>query len=557
MPLVRSRSTQIFQNVRTTLEVARRGCTGASALGSSLLDSVVNKKVYHDDAWEKSDDNVERPATPWVRTVQSGIELLRNPKYNKGMAFSKTERDRHYLHGLLPPAYMNQDMQVLRVMSNLREYTSDLMKYNHLMALQERNERLFFRVLMDNIEELLPIVYTPTVGLVCQQYGLLFRRPRGLFISIRDRGRVMELLKNWPERRVRVIVVTDGERILGLGDLGVQGMGIPVGKLTLYTAIGGLHPSECLPVTLDVGTNNKSLLEHPFYPGLRQNRVVGEEYDELVDEFMEACKARYGSRVLIQGTAAVALAGMIAALPLTGGQLSDHTFMFNGAGEAGTGIAEMVALYISKEAKITIPEARERIWMVDSKGLVVKSRMDSLQSHKIPFVKDYPAHSTLLECVKAIRPTALIGVSGKAQSFTKEICEAMTEYSQGACVFASGSPFAPVEVDGQWHHPGQGNNAYIFPGFGLGCLVAGTTRIRDEMFLAAAETLAGEVTDEDRKKGLVYPPLRKVRAVSAQIAKAVASKAYEHGVATNLPKPANLLEIAEKRMWTPQYRRYR
>ncbi|KAL3694312.1 hypothetical protein R1sor_007963 [Riccia sorocarpa] len=614
MQRVGNRATQILQDLGPRLEGARNrliGVHGTPCASLAASPSTQTEKCYHDEAWEKSDDNVERPATPWVRTVQSGIELLRNPKYNKGMAFSKTERDRHYLHGLLPPAYMNQDLQVLRVMSNLREYTSDLMKYNHLMALQERNERLFYRVLMEHIEELLPIVYTPTVGLVCQQYGLLFRRPRGLFISSRDRGRVMELLKNWPERRVRVIVVTDGERILGLGDLGVQGMGIPVGKLTLYTAIGGLHPSECLPVTLDVGTNNKSLLEHPFYPGLRQPRVVGEEYDELVDEFMEACKARYGSRVLvqfedfanhnafrllfqyrgthlvfnddIQGTAAVALAGLIAALPLTGGKLSDHTFLFNGAGEAGTGIAEMLALYISKEANISIPEARRKIWMVDSKGLVVTSRMDSLQSHKIPFVQDYPAHSSLLDCVKAIRPTALVGVSGKAGSFTKEICEAMTEFSprpiifplsnptsnsectaeqaytwtQGKCIFASGSPFSPVEVNGQWHHPGQGNNAYIFPGFGLGCIVAGTTRIRDEMFLAAAETLASSVTDEDRLKGLVYPPLWKVRSVSAHIAKAVASKAYEHGVATNLPKPANLLEIAEKRMWTPQYRRYR
>ncbi|CAM6103216.1 unnamed protein product [Calypogeia fissa] len=613
----RCRARGLVQILITTVQALERSVLVGDAASSILPNSgyLVNSggsfRGYHDEAWENSDNVVERPATPWVRTVQSGIELLRNPKYNKGMAFTKTERDRHYLHGLLPPAYMSQDLQVVRVMSNLREYTTDLQKYNHLMALQERNERLFYRVLLEHIEELLPIVYTPTVGLVCQQYGLLFRRPRGLFISIRDKGRVMELLKNWPERRVRVIVVTDGERVLGLGDLGVQGMGIPVGKLTLYTAIGGLHPSECLPVTLDVGTNNQTLLKHPFYPGLRQTRATGEEYDELVDEFMEACKARYGDKLLIQfedfanhnafrlllqyrgshlvfnddiqGTAAVALAGIIGALPLTGGTLADHTYLFNGAGEAGTGIAEMLALQISKEAKISIPEARERIWMVDSKGLVVKSRMESLQSHKLPFAKDFPATPDLIDCVKAIRPTALIGVSGKAFSFTKEVCEAMAEFNErpiifplsnptsnsectaeqayswtkGKCIFASGSPFSPVQVKGQWFYPGQGNNAYIFPGVGLGCIVAGNKRVRDEMFLAAAEALAGEVTDEDRSKGLVYPPLWKVRSVSAQIAKAVASKAFELGLATNLPKPPNLKERIEARMWDPHYRRYR
>jgi malate dehydrogenase (oxaloacetate-decarboxylating)(NADP+) len=242
----RCRRRGFVQNLITSVQALERSVFVGDPSTSILPKSEVNVRSYHDDAWENSDNVTEIPATPWVRTVQSGIELLRNPKYNKGMAFTKTERDRHYLHGLLPPAYMNQDLQVVRVMSNLREYSTDLQKYNHLMALQERNERLFYRVLLEHMEELLPVVYTPTVGQVCQQYGLLFRRPRGLFISIRDKGRILELLKNWPERRVRVIVVTDGERVLGLGDLGVQGMGIPVGKLTLYTAIGGLHPSEVL-----------------------------------------------------------------------------------------------------------------------------------------------------------------------------------------------------------------------------------------------------------------------------------------------------------------------
>ncbi|KAH6556960.1 hypothetical protein KP509_1Z146000 [Ceratopteris richardii] len=345
---------------------------------STFSSSQCRVQFLHEKKFHSSEPPPEElHSTPWVRTVQSGIDLLRNPKYNKGMAFTKVERDRNHLHGLLPPAYMSQDLQVQRVMSNVRDTDSDLQKYIFLMALQERNEKLFFRVLLEYLDELLPIVYTPTVGIVCQKYGLLFRRPRGLFISINDKGQVMELLKNWPERHLRVIVVTDGERVLGLGDLGVQGMGIPVGKITLYSACGGIPPHECLPVTIDVGTNNESLLKDPFYPGTHQRRIQDELYDELIDEFMDAVKKRYGDTVLvqfedfanknafrlllqyrgshlvfngdIQAVGAVALAGIIAALPLTGGKVSDHTFLFRGAGETGTGIAELLATYISKE----------------------------------------------------------------------------------------------------------------------------------------------------------------------------------------------------------------
>lgn len=551
----------------------------------------------------------EQNSTPWVRTVQSGIDLLRNPKYNKGMSFTKSERDRNHLHGLLPPAYMSQDLQVQRVMSNVRETESNLQKYIFLMALQERNEKLFFRVLLNYLEELLPVVYTPTMGIVCQKYGLLFRRPRGLFISINDRGQVMELLKNWPERHLRVIVVTDGERVLGLGDLGVQGMGIPVGKITLYSACGGIPPHECLPVMIDTGTNNEALLKDPFYPGVRQRRAEKELYDELIDEFMDAVKTRYGDKVLvqfedfanknafrlllqyrgthlvfngdIQAVGAVALAGIIASLPLTGGKVSDHTFLFRGAGETGTGIAELLATYISREANISIQEARERIWLVDSKGLVVKSRMDTLENHKLPFVKDFPQHHDLLTSVKAVRPTALLGLSGTANCFTKDVCEAMTifnkrpiifalshpttpectaeqayTWTQGQCVFANGSHSHPVEVNGKLFHAGQGNSAFIFPGLGLGCILAGATRIRDEMFLASAEALASQVTDEDRDLGLVYPPLNRIRETSAHVAKAVANMAYKLGLATNLPKPHDLLKEAEDRMWHPSYRSY-
>ncbi|CAI5526388.1 unnamed protein product [Closterium sp. Naga37s-1] len=564
-----------------------------------------------DSGEEDSDNDHSVDVTPWVRSVASGVDLLRNPKYNKGLAFTEEERARLYLNGLLPAGYMSQDHQVDRVLANLKEAQSDLQRYVFLMALQERNERLFYRVLVDHVEQLMPIVYTPTVGLACERFGLLFRRPRGLFVSQRDRGRVMELLKNWPERRVRAIVVTDGERVLGLGDLGVQGMAIAVGKLTLYTACGGIHPAECLPVTIDVGTNNQALLKDPFYPGLRQPRATGEEYDELIDEFMEACKQRFGSDVLIQfedfanhnafrllfqyrgthlvfnddiqGTAAVALAGLLAARPLLGSSLSSQTILFFGAGEAGTGIAELLATAISREANISLAEARGRIWLVDSKGLVVRSRVDSLQPHKVPFAHDHPESADLVETIHAIRPTALIGVSGQAGTFTQPVCEAMAQlnerpvvfalsnptslsectaedaykWTQGRAIFASGSPFPPVEMDGKRFVPGQGNNAYVFPGIGLGCLMCGATRMRDEMFLAAAEALAAQVSDDDREQGRVYPPIWKIRQISAHIAKAVAAKAYDLGVATNLPKPPDLLSYAFSKMYNPHYRSFR
>lgn len=494
-------------------------------------------------------------------------------------------------------------------MSNVRDTETDLQKYIFLMALQERNEKLFYRVLLDNLEELLPIVYTPTVGIVCQKYGLLFRRPRGLFVSIKDRGQVRELLKNWPERHLRVIVVTDGERVLGLGDMGVQGMGIPVGKITLYTACGGLPPQECLPVMIDAGTNNEALLKDPFYPGIRQRRVEEEFYNELMDEFMDAVKARYGDKVLvqfedfasknafrlllqyrgthlvfngdIQAVGAVALGGIIASLPLTGGRFSDHVFLFRVAGETGTGIAELFATYISKEENLSIQDARKHIWLVDSKGLVVNSRMDALESHKLPFAKDVPPQHDLSSAIKVVQPTALLGFSGKADCFTKDVCQEMASlnkrpiifalshpttpectaeqaytWTRGCCIFASSSHSPPVEVNGRSFYTGQGNSAFIFPGIGLGCVVAGATRIRDEMFLAAAEALASQVTESDRELGLVYPPLQRIRETSAHVAKAVASMAYKLGLATNLPKPHDLLEVAKRLMWRPQYRTY-
>ncbi|KAM3401427.1 hypothetical protein ACQJBY_005899 [Aegilops geniculata] len=425
------------------------------------------------------------------------------------------------------------------------------------------------------------------------------------------RGKVLEVLKNWPERSIQVIVVTDGERILGLGDLGCQGMGIPVGKLSLYTALGGVRPSACLPITIDVGTNNETLLNDEYYIGLRQRRATGEEYHELLQEFMNAVKQNYGEKVLvqfedfanhnafdllakyskshlvfnddIQGTASVVLAGLLAALRMIGGGLVDQTYLFLGAGEAGTGIAELIALEMSKHTELPVDDCRKKIWLVDSKGLLVESRKESLQHFKKPFAHEHEELKTLLEAVQSIKPTVLIGTSGVGKTFTQEVIEAMASFnekpvifslsnptshsectaeeaytwSKGTAVFASGSPFDPVEYEGKAFVPGQSNNAYVFPGFGLGVVISGAIRVHDDMLLAASEALAEEATQENFDKGLIFPPFTNIRKISASIAAKVAAKAYDLGLASRLPRPDDLVKYAESCMYTPLYRSYR
>ncbi|CAI0423377.1 unnamed protein product, partial [Linum tenue] len=493
------------------------------------------------DAYGEDAATEDQPVTPWSLSVACGYSLLRDPRHNKGLAFTDKERDAHYLLGLLPPSVPSQELQVKKLMNIIRQYQVPLQKYMYMMDLQERNERLFYKLLIDHVEEMLPIVYTPTVGEACQKYGSIFSRPQGLYISLKEKGRILEVLRNWPEKNIQVIVVTDGQRILGLGDLGCQGMGIPVGKLSLYTALGGVRPSACLPITIDVGTNNEKLLDDEFYIGLRQRRATGQEYDELLHEFMTAVKQNYGERVLvqfedfanhnafdllakygtthlvfnddIQGTAAVVLSGLMAALKLLGGTLADHRFLFLGAGEAGTGIAELIALEISKQTQMPLDEARKNIWLVDSKGLIVESRKESLQHFKKPWAHDHEPVETLLEAVNDIKPTVLIGTSGVGRTFTQEVVEAMASFNEkplilalsnptsqsectaeqaytwtnGRAIYASGSPFPPVEYEGQTYVPGQSNNAYIFPGLGLGLIMSGTIRVHDDMLLAACK----------------------------------------------------------------------
>ncbi|BAT72864.1 hypothetical protein VIGAN_01030600 [Vigna angularis var. angularis] len=581
--------------------------------GESVLDlsprSTVSGGV--EDVYGEDRATEDQLVTPWTISVASGWSLLRDPQYNKGLAFSEKERDAHYLRGLLPPTVLTQLLQEKKLMHNIRQYKVPLQKYVAMMELQERNERLFYKLLIDNVEELLPVVYTPIVGEAWQKYGSIFRRPQGLYISLKEKGKVLEVLKNWPERNIQVIVVTDGERILGLGDLGCQGMGIPVGKLALYTALGGVRPSACLPVTIDVGTNNETLLKDEFYIGLRQKRATGQEYYDLLDEFMTAVKKNYGEKVLvqfedfanhnafellakygtthlvfnddIQGTASVVLAGVVAALKLIGGTLPEHKFLFLGAGEAGTGIAELIALEMSKQTKAPIEESRKKIWLVDSKGLIVSSRKNSLQHFKKPWAHEHEPVNSLLEAVKVIKPTVLIGSSGVGKTFTKEVVEAMTsnndkplilalsnptsqsectaeeayQWSEGRAIFASGSPFDPVEYKGKVYASGQANNAYIFPGFGLGLVISGAIRVHDDMLLAASEALATQVSEENYKNGLIYPPFSNIRKISANIAANVAAKAYELGLATRLPRPQDLVKYAESCMYTPVYRNYR
>uniref|UniRef100_A0A453E6C8 Malic enzyme n=1 Tax=Aegilops tauschii subsp. strangulata TaxID=200361 RepID=A0A453E6C8_AEGTS len=449
----------------------------------------------------------------------SGYTLLRDPHHNKGLAFTERERDAHYLRGLLPPGVVSQDLQVKKIMHNLRQYKVPLQRYVAMMDLQERNERLFYKLLIDNVEELLPVVYTPTVGEACQKYGSIFRRPQGLYVSLRDKGKVIDVLRNWPERNIQVIVVTDGERILGLGDLGCQGMGIPVGKLSLYTALGGVRPSACLPITIDVGTNNEQLLNDEFYIGLRQRRATGEEYHELMEEFMDAVKQIYGEKVLIQFE-----------------DFANHNAF------------DLLAKYSKSHLVFN-----DDIQGTASVGLIVSSRKNSLQPFKTSWAHEREPVTTLLDAIK--RP--VIFSLSNPTSHSECTAEEAYKWTQGRAVFASGSPFDPVEYDGKIRVPGQANNAYIFPGFGLGVVISGAIRVHEDMLLAASETLAAQATQENFDKGSIFPPFTNIRKISALIAASVAAKAYELGLATRLPRPRDLEKYAESCMYTPVYRSYR
>jgi malate dehydrogenase (oxaloacetate-decarboxylating)(NADP+) len=531
-----------------------------------------------------------------------GLALLRDPLLNKGTAFTEAERDALGLRGFLPAHVLSLEEQAARFLVNLRSLPNDLEKYVALNSLHDRNETLFFRVVCDNIDEIQPLIYTPTVGLACQHFGMIFRRPRGMFISANDRGRIAELLANWPYH-AKLIVVTDGERILGLGDLGAHGMGIPVGKLSLYSACAGVHPEDCLPVILDVGTNNEEFLGDPYYIGLRQKRLNGAAYDEFVDEFINAARNvfpgvliqfedfanhsafrllhKYRDRYCvfnddIQGTAAVALAGLLSALRVSGGKLADQKILFLGAGEAATGIADLVVSAMMTEG-VSEAEALRRNWLVDSRGLVVKNRQ-GLTEHKLRYAHDHAPVGDFLAAIRTLKPTAIIGVAAVGGAFTPEVLKEMAELNKrpiifalsnptsksecsaedayrhtgGRALFACGSPYDPVKLDGRTFVPRQGNNSYIFPGVGLGAIASGSKLVTDEMFMAAARTLAYLVNPDDIEQGSLYPALPRIREVSAHIAAAVAEVAYKRGLAT-APKPNNMMALIESQMYEPSY----
>ena len=533
----------------------------------------------------------------------TGYDLLRNARLNKGTAFTPAERRAYGLEGLLPPAVTNIELQVARRHAEIANLDSDLQKYLVLSDLQARNETLFYAVLMSDPATYMPLVYTPTVGEACQKFAHIFREARGIYLPITARGRVRDILQHWPDKDVRFIVVTDGERILGLGDLGAGGMGIPIGKLALCTACAGVPPQYCLPVVLDVGTNNQALLDDPLYFGLRQDRVRGDEYMGFVDEFVTAVQQlypkcciqwedfaninavpileRYRNEVCtfnddIQGTAGVALAGILASLGITRQKITDQRFLFLGAGSAGTGIAELISQAMAG-AGMDIHEARRRNALFDINGLLVTSRAD-LAEFQRPFAQDHATISTFVEAVKALKPTGIIGVSAVPKLFNREVIQTMAElnqrpiifpysnptsrsecsaeeayrWSDGRAIFASGSPFPPVDVDGRRFVPNQGNNVYIFPAMAMALFATEAKRVTDEMFLTAAQAIAEQVSEESLAAGLIYPPRERIFNASLHVAERVATCIFDRELA-RVPRTENVRELIRARAYRPVY----
>jgi malic enzyme len=542
---------------------------------------------------------------PW-----RGALLLRQPLYNKGTAFSHAERRLFGLEGLLPDAVSTQAQQATRAYANIARKHDPLERYIGMAALQDRNEHLYYRVLLDHLDELLPIVYTPTVGRACQDYSHIFRRGRGIWITPAHRGRVAEVLGNAPNGDVRLVVVTDNERILGLGDQGAGGMGIPVGKLALYTAAAGIHPANTLPVSLDVGTDNRTLLEDELYLGWRRPRLRGPEYEALVEEFVQAVRGRFPRALLqwedfkkgiafrlldryrkvlpsfnddIQGTAAVTLAAVLAAERLTGTPLAAERFLVLGAGAAGVGIAQLLrtALRATGQGEGDVASA---VVLLDSRGLLVDDGRIS-DAYKVPFAwsadraaaHGLHAGSGLLETVRAVRPTVLVGTSGEPRVFTEEVVRAMAggtsrpvvmplsnptsqaeatpedlmRWTDGRALVATGSPFPPVRAGGREVQVGQANNVFVFPAIGLAAIAGAVSEVSEGMFAAAARALAGRVRDADLDGGRLLPPVSDLRSVTETVACAVLQQARAEGVAQEDGRaPAEVIASA---MWWPDY----
>ena len=532
----------------------------------------------------------------------AGKTLLAEPARNKSTAFTREEREKFGLRGLLPYDVSNMEIQKKRVLANMRRKANDIEKYIFLNALRERNYRLFHRIVIDNIEEIMPLIYTPTVGEACKEFAHIFRQAQGFYVTPEDRGEIRRLLDNWPEDDVRVIVITDGERILGLGDLGANGMGIPIGKLSLYIACGGISPEQCLPLMLDVGTENEELRKEPLYLGWPHKRLRGEPYEALVEELIAALQDRWPKALIqfedfagrnafkllgryrdrarffnddIQGTAAVALAGVYAANRSTGKRFEDLNILFLGAGGASTGVATLMASAFQAHG-LSREEALGRIRLVDRDGLVTADR-DDLDDWLAPFAPDCESMD-FVSAIQAFEPDALIGATGVPGTFTAEAVRKMARindrpvifalsnptsqaectaeqayhWSEGRAIFASGSPFDPVKLGNKTLRPGQANNAYIFPGLGLGVGVSGAARITDAMFLAAADALAACVSEDSLKAGTLFPPLTEIRRVSQAIAEGVCRVAKRDGLLEE-PLGDDLADRIARAMYDPRY----
>jgi malate dehydrogenase (oxaloacetate-decarboxylating) len=552
-----------------------------------------------------------------IETALSGQLLLDYAPLNKGSAFSDQERREFDLLGLLPPHVSSVEDQLLRNYENYRKTTTDLERYVFLTSLQDRNETLFFMLLGRHITEMLPVIYTPVVGVASQTYSHIYRSPRGLYISYPHRDEMETILDNAPRSGVEVIVVTDGERILGLGDLGVGGMGIPIGKLSLYTICAGVHPATTLPVFLDVGTNNADLLSDRLYLGWRSKRVGGAQYDEFIERFVEGVRRRFPDVLLqwedfsrnnarrlldlyrdrlctfnddIQGTGAVTLAGLLAAVKVTASPMSDQRIVILGAGSAATGVADQIVAAMTGEG-LTKQEARLRLWLVDIGGLLHTLRTDLEPFNEIyaqPFERvagwegARGGKITFEEVVRRARPTIMIGASAQRGAFTESIVREMAahvdrpiifplsnptslseadpadliEWTDGRALVATGSPFPDVVHDGKTYRIGQCNNVYIFPGVGLGVIASGASRVTDEMFVAAARALAEMSPALSEPAASLFPPVKDVRKASRSVALAVASEALGAGV-TRALKDDDLVSRIDAKMWTPGYARYR
>lgn len=550
---------------------------------------------------------------PSMTTALSGYELLADPQLNKGTAFSEAERDAFNLHGLLPPHVATLDEQMSRALQSLRQFETDLERYGFLRELQDINETLFYATLIGNLEELLPIVYTPTVGAGCQQFSRLYHKPRGLFLSIPHTSRLDQIFAQPRFDAVEAIVVTDGERILGLGDQGAGGMGIPIGKLALYSACGGLHPAATLPIMLDVGTDNAECLSDPLYVGWRHERVRGQEYDDFIEAIVSAVIRRWprvllqwedfaknnATRLLdryrdqlctfnddIQGTAAVATGTLLSAINVTGVPLTEQRVAVFGAGSAGCGIAAMIRAAMC-DAGLLAGDAAAHFFMVDRDGLLIEG-MPGLAPFQTPFVQtrqaiegwtlEHPDTVALLDVVRNARPTVLIGVSGQAGAFSEPVVRAMAECSQrpvifplsnptsqaeatpadiyawsdGRALIGVGSPFPPIIRDGVRCKVDQTNNSYIFPGIGLGALAVGASRISDGMFMAAAKALASSSPARDNPRHNLLPPISALREIAAKVALAVAMQAHKEGQATSVTVD-QIQERIRAKIWTPRY----